>query len=129
MGIEHETARVAEQVRDALDTADPADFAALLDPRITWGAPGDPSPACQSRDQVLDWYRQGRADGRRAHVLDVANHGDKILITMTVTSRQNDSSGPDDLRWQVLTVANGRVVDIRRYDDESSARAAAGLPG
>ena len=25
------------------------------------------------------------ADGHRAHVLDVANHGDKILSTMTVT--------------------------------------------
>jgi len=64
-------ARVADQVRTALDAAELDAFADLLDPKVTWGAPGDPSPPCQNRNQVLDWYRQGRAQGRRARVLDV----------------------------------------------------------
>lgn len=129
MSIQPDTARIAEQVRGALDSADPADFAALLHPHVTWGAPGDPSPPCQNRDQVLAWYRHGAADGRRAHVLDVATIGDKILIKMTVTPRPGHDSGQDHLRWQVLTVSNGLVVDIRGYDDAASARAATGLPG
>lgn len=129
MSIEPDTARIAEQVRGALNTVDLADFAALLHPHVTWGAAGDPSPPCQNRDQVLAWYRHGAANGRRAHVLDVATNGEKILITMTVTPRPDHDSGQDHLRWQVLTVANGQVVDIRGYDDEASARAATGLSG
>jgi hypothetical protein len=44
-------------------------------------------------------------------------------VTMTITS-------PDDVgsdRWQVLTVGNGRVTNIRGYDDEVAALAAVGL--
>ena len=120
---------IAEQVRTALDAADLDAFADLLDPRVTWGAPGDPSPACQNRQQVLAWYRQGRADGRRAHVLDVTAHDNKVLVTMTVTSGHDDPGQSEADRWQVLTVAGGRVTDIRGYDDETDARSAAGLTG
>jgi ketosteroid isomerase-like protein len=114
---------IAEKVRIALDSADLEHFSDLLDPDVTWGAPGDPSPPCQSRAQVLAWYSSGRAAGRRGHVRTVTTHDDKILVTMTVTSP--DDAGSD--RWQVLTVANGRVTDIRGYDDETAAMAATGL--
>lgn len=112
---------LADQVRAALDSADLDQFSELLDPAVTWGAPGDPSPPCQSRQQVLAWYQRGRAAGRRARVLSVTTHGDKILVAMTVTS-------PDDAaaaeRWQVLAVHDGRVTDIRGYEQEATARAA-----
>jgi hypothetical protein len=114
---------VADQVRAALESADLTAFAHLLDPNVTWGAPGDPSPTCQNRTQVLDWYRVGQAEGRRARVLDVTCHGDKILVTSRVTAVD---SGEVD-RWQVLTVAAGRVVDIRGYDRQEDAKAAAGI--
>jgi len=114
---------IAEKVRVALDSADLELFSDLLDPRVTWGAPGDPSPACQTRAQVLAWYANGRAAGRRGHVRTVTTHEDKILVAMTVTSPEE--AGSD--RWQVLTVANGRVIDIRGYDEEVDALAAAGV--
>jgi ketosteroid isomerase-like protein len=116
---------IAEKVRAALDSADLEQFADLLDPHVTWGAPGDPSPSCHNRSQVLAWYANGRAAGRRGHVRSVATYDDKILVTMTVTSP--DDNGTE--RWQVLTVANGRVADIRGYDDEAAAFAAAGVSG
>ena len=118
---------IAAQVRNALDGADLDAFADLLDPHVTWGAPGDPSPPCQNRQQVLAWYRQGRADGRRAHVLDVTAHDDKVLVAMTVTAGNEHPGQAAADRWQVLTVTEGRVTDIRGYDDENEARAAAGL--
>lgn len=113
-------------MRTALESTDLDAFADLLDPRVTWGAPGDPSPPCENRSQVLDWYRQGRAEGRRAHVLDVTSLNDKILIAMTVTDRDHPT-GAEHERWQVLTVASGRVIDIRGYDDPTEAAAAAGI--
>lgn len=122
-------ADIAAQVRTALEAADLEAFADLLDPRVTWGAPGDPSPPCQNRQQVLAWYRQGRADGRRAQVLDVTVQDDKVLVAMTVSPGNANACQPDAERWQVLTVAGGRVTDIRGYDDEADARTAAGLDG
>jgi hypothetical protein len=113
-------------VRVALESADLDEFAELLDPNVTWGAPGDASPPCQSRRQVLAWYQRGRADGLRARVLGVSTHGDKILVSMTVTS--GDDAASETARWQVLTVSNDRVVDIRGYDDEQAATAAAAAP-
>ena len=127
MDTHADMARVAAGVRTALASADLDAFADLLDPHVTWGAPGDPSPPCQNRNQVLAWYRQGRADGRRAHVLDVTTHDDKILVAMTVTDRDHPS-GDEHERWQVLTVANSLIVDIRGYDDQTDAATAAGIP-
>lgn len=114
---------VAAKVRIALNSADIEQFEDLLDPAVTWGAPGDQSPSCQSRAQVLAWYANGRDAGRRSHVRSVRTHENKIVVTMTVTSPEG--AGSD--RWQVLTVANGSVTDIRGYDDEVAALNAAGL--
>ena len=99
-------------------------LAELLDPDVTWGAPGDPSPSCQSRQQVLSWYRRAKAAGRRAQVLSVTTHGEGILVAVTST--------PDEavtMRWQVLQVAGRRITDIRGFEDEDSAQAAAGPAG
>jgi ketosteroid isomerase-like protein len=111
---------IAEQVRTALAGGDLEAFAHLLDPDVTWGAPGDASPPCRNRKQVLEWYRRGRSNGRRALDVDVTVHGDKLLVAMTVT----DADGEAAPRWQVLTVRDDRVVDIRGYDDADAARAA-----
>jgi ketosteroid isomerase-like protein len=120
-------AQLAAQVRAALDSADPEAFGDLLDPNVTWGAPGDPSPPCRNRRQVLAWYQRGRAD-QRAHVHDVTCHRDRILVAMTVTSPGSAVDQVDADRWQVLTVADGRISDIRGYDRRADALAAMGLP-
>lgn len=115
--------RIAESLRAALSDGNLEKFADLLDPRVTWGAPDDPEPSCQNRKQVLAWYANGRAAGRRAEIRSITINEDKILVTMFVTSLGEDGSD----RWQVLRVANGLVADIRGYDDEADARAAAGI--
>ena len=117
---------LARRVRVALESADVSQFGELLDPNVRWGAPDDPSPSCQSRDQVLAWYGRGRAAGRRARVIDVQAHGNKILVHLAVsTASQTDAAIASD-RWQVLTCAHGRIVDIRGFEtsDEAVARVA-----
>jgi ketosteroid isomerase-like protein len=120
-------AALADRVRAALESGDPTDLAELLDPNVRWGAPGDPTPSCQNQHQVLAWYQQARAAGVEAHVTDVTVHGAKLLIGLQVVAGPpaERRGGPVE-RWQVLTVADGRVVDIRAFDERrAAARAAA----
>ncbi len=122
------TERLAQLVGMALEAADLSAFTDLLDPDVHWGAPGDPSPACQNRDQVLSWYRRGRQAGVRARVTETAVLGDRILVGLKVTGGQAASEqGDENDRWQVLTVRGGRVVSIVGFDDRAEAAAHAGL--
>jgi ketosteroid isomerase-like protein len=125
-----QTARVARQVRAALDAADLSAFSDLLDADVQWGPPDAP-PTCRHREEVLAWYRRGRDAGVRARVSDVSVHGDHVLVGLRVTGRQaaGESGGGDEDRWQVLTVRDGRVVRITGFDERSEAAAyAGGLP-
>jgi ketosteroid isomerase-like protein len=115
---------LARQVRVALDGGDLSGFSDLLDPEVTWGAPGAERPACQNRNQVLRWYQRGQEAGVRAVVSEVTVHGDRLLVSMTVRgSEEAEERGGAALRWQVLTVRQGRVVDIVGFDDQEDARA------
>jgi hypothetical protein len=116
---------LAQRVRVALESADLSQFGELLDPHVRWGAPDDPAPSCQTRSDVLAWYGRGRASGRRARVVDVQVHRDKILVHLRLISPSSTSDATvESDRWQVLTCARGRVVDIRGFEtsDEAFAR-------
>ena len=115
---------VAARVRAALDSADPEAIGDLLHPNVRWGAPGDPQPSCQNRTQVLAWFRRGWEAGVRARVTEVVTGNDKLLVGLRVVGPQ--AAGEID-RWQVLTVADGQIVDIRAFDDRGEAAAHAGV--
>jgi len=124
---------VARQVRAALQAADLSAFSDLLDPEVRWGAPGDSSPACQNRAQVLAWYERGREAGVRARVCETVLAVDRILVGLRVMGLGAAGSsvaadvGGEANRWQVLTVRDGRIVDIVGFDERSHAAARAGL--
>jgi RimJ/RimL family protein N-acetyltransferase len=117
---------IAGRVSEALAAADLSAYGDLLHPAVHWGAPGDASPPCQNRAQVLSWYQRGRDAGTRARVIETVVAGDKILVGLTVIQPGPDGAG-EDRRWQVLTVRDGLVADIRGYDDRADAAASAGL--
>jgi ketosteroid isomerase-like protein len=119
---------VATRVVAAWQAADLAAISALLDPQVRWGPPGDPSPPCRSREQVLSWYRRGRSFGARATVAQTAVCGDRILLALKVTGRGDAGTGsrPED-HWQVLTVRNGLITEIVGFDDGDEAARWAGL--
>lgn len=119
---------VAERIRAALESADTTAIAAMLDPDVTWGAPDDETPACRNRREVLAWYQRGRDAGVRAHVTEVVVRGDRALVGLLVTGRSDVSeSGGEEARWQVLSLAGDRVIDIRGFDDREQAAARAGI--
>jgi hypothetical protein len=120
---------VAQQVRIAPEAADLSAFSDLLDPEVHWGAPDARRPACKNRDQVLAWYERGKESGARARVSEVAVFGDRILVGLTVRGTQSAKErGGMTLRWQVLTVRGGRIVDIVGFDDRRDAVARSGVP-
>ena len=121
------TEAIAQQVKLALEGADLSAFSDLLDPDVHWGAPDDPSPGCQNRDQVLAWYRRGRESGVRADVTEVFVRGDRILVGLKVAGRLAGPGGGDVERWQVLTVRGGSVADIVGFDQRDDATAHAGM--
>jgi hypothetical protein len=114
--------RIAALVQAALPAADLTDYRELLDPKVTWGAEDDFASGCQNRDQVLAWYRQGRAKGVRADVTETIVQGDKILVGLRVIGNEAaEESGSPVLRWQVLTVRNGLIIDIRGFEERTGA--------
>jgi len=118
----HAMQHIAQQVRVALEGADLTAYGDLLDPDVRWGAPDARQPACRNRDQVLTWYRRGRESGVRASVNEVVVLGDRLLVGLTVRGSEDAvERGGAALRWQVLTVRGGRVVDIVGFDDRTEA--------
>jgi hypothetical protein len=112
-------ASVAERIRGALEDADLEQLAALLSPDVHWGAPGDATPPCQNRDQVLRWYTKGRAAGRRGTVTDVEVHANALLVGLRLDTGEE--------RWQVLRVGPDGITDIRGYEDRQTAAAQLGI--
>ena len=115
---------LARDVHRALEDGDLESFAELMGPNVRWGAPGDSSPPCQSRDDVLSWYRRGRERGVRASVNAVTVLGDHLLVELALRgTRSAHDRGGAALRWQLLTVAGGRITRIVGFDDRSDALA------
>jgi ketosteroid isomerase-like protein len=113
---------LAEEVRKALVAEDVAAFADLLDPGVTWGAPGARNPTCKNRSQVLNWYQRAQEAGVRGSVFDIDVLGDRLLVSLTVQGTEGAvERGGKALRFQVLTVHDGLIVDIVGFDDKSEA--------
>lgn len=116
--------QIAGQVHTALESADLSGYRELLDPNVVWAAPDDDVWGCRNRDQVIVWYRRGRAKGMRANVTETLVKGDKILVGLSVLNTESPSESEDPvLRWQILTVKNGLVVDIRGFEERVDAAA------
>ena len=113
---------IAVLVRNALAAEDLTAFTELLDPAVTWGAPGARNPSCKNRNQVLAWYQRGRDAGVRGAVYGVEVLGDRLLVSMSVRGTEGAMErGGAALRYQVLTVRSGKVVDIVGFDDKTEA--------
>lgn len=118
---------LAEQVKAALESADLSAYSDLLDPHVQWGPPEDRS-VCRNRRQVLTWYERGRESGTRAKVSEITVMGDRLLVGLRVSNLLADSAGAETDRWQVLTVRDGRVVQIVGYEKRDDAIAEAVMP-
>jgi ketosteroid isomerase-like protein len=113
---------LAEQVPKASVAEDVSAFFDLLDPDVTWGAPGARNPTCKNRSQVLSWYQRAQEAGVRGRVFDIDVFGDRSLVSLSVQDTEGARErGGTALRFQVLSVRDGRIVDIVGFDDKAEA--------
>jgi hypothetical protein len=50
-----------------------------------------------------------------------------MLAGLSITSHGGADEGPPMIRWQVLTLRDGVIADIRGYDERGAGAAAAGI--
>jgi hypothetical protein len=102
--------QVAALVRPVLESNDLERFGELLSPDVHWGPPGAAKPPCTNREQVLEWYEEGR---RVASVTHVEVRGNAVMVGMRLEGGEQ--------RWQVLRVGPDGVNDIRGFEDRGQA--------
>ncbi len=118
---------MAARVARALGEADLDAIRDLLAADVRWGQHDDIEGGCQNRREVLTWYRQRRAAGTRARVTEVVPHGEDLLVGLVVTgTRAAIDEGGEAHRWQVLSIKDGLIIDIRGFDDRAQAAARIG---
>lgn len=113
---------VALLLRSAMESADLEAIADLLAVNVTWGPPGDSSPPCRKKRQVLEWYERGKNSGASAHVSEVVVRGNHVLMGLVVSgTRGARDHGGHTVRWQVFTIADGHLTDIVGFDQRNIA--------
>ena len=90
----------------------------LLHPEVQW------TGLCRNSADVLDWYRRALADGIRPAVESAEVDRDAVVLGMTV-SRQAVGArpAPPERLYQVFTVDDGQIIEIRGYPDRARALA------
>jgi hypothetical protein len=121
---------LAGQLKAAIETSDLDGLAALLATDVRWGPPGDPVSGCHNRNEVRAWYGAAFSRGVRATVNEVTPSEGCLLVGLTVSGASDDADGGGTAeRWQVLTVREGLISDIRGFDSRAEAAAHAGIGG
>ena len=124
-----DNAGLAARVKYALESGDLAAIGDLLAADARWGAPEGPGEFdCRNREQVIAWWAGARAKGARAVVTEVTAGAGTLLVGLDVTGTPAaDEAGGTARRWQVLTVVDEQITDIRGFEDRAAAAARAGL--
>jgi ankyrin repeat protein len=119
-GVMAEIARQLETVSRDLDLDL---LGSLLHPQVHW------TGLCKDRTQVLDWYRAVLAEGIEASVRSVEIDRDAVVLGLAVSRRaQGARPAPPQPLYQVFTVRDAQIVEIRGYPDRDSALTRGGDP-
>ena len=122
-----EPTELTERVRLALESGDPDAIRDLFGrpPGRTGGSPTRPT----ARSRVVAWWASARAAGAPAVVTEVTDDAGTLLVRLEVTGTPaaREAGGAAE-RWQVLTLRDDRIVDIRGFDNRPAAAARAGVP-
>lgn len=107
---------IARHVEAACRDSDLDLLASLLHPQVHW------TEICRTSAQVLDWYRHALADGTTPTVNSVEVDRDAVILALTLTRpAEGARPAPPHHLYQVLTIQDALIVDIRGYPDRHSA--------
>jgi ankyrin repeat protein len=116
-------AEIARHLETAARDLDLDLLGSLLHPEVRW------TGLCRDRAQVLDWYRAVLAEGMEASVRGVEVDRDAVVLGLTVGRRaQGARPAPPQPLYQVFTVRDAQIVEIRGYPDRASALTRGGDP-
>jgi ketosteroid isomerase-like protein len=113
---------LAIAVRDALQRGDLVALTSRMAPDVRWGAPEQSVPTCQNRGQVLRWYEKAQSVGASAEVVDTHVLGRHLVLGLRVKGNpRSESPRTPSMRWQVLSIENGTIAEIRGYESRRDA--------
>jgi ketosteroid isomerase-like protein len=123
-------------VREALLAYDRGDIARMMDfvdPDLEWTyldpGPEDSQPKVRyGRDELEKAIHRQAQWGLRSEVEEVVAAGDQVIVVMrTPGLSQYLSVHAGDRTYDVLTVKDGRIVELRACRDHGEARLLAGI--
>lgn len=110
-------AEVARHLKAAYDERDLDLLASLLHPDVHW------TGGCTNSTQVIDWYRRLRAEGIMSTVHGLETDRDAVIMSLDVVGQAEGARPAPQHVYQVFTVRDAQIVDIRGYPDRRSALA------
>ena len=123
-------------VREAFLAYDRGDFARMMDfvdPGLQWTYldPGlaEPQPqVCRGRAELEKALRRQAELGLRSELEEVVAAGDQVILVMRTPGLGQYLSGhADDRTYDVVTVRDGRIVELHACRDHGEARLLAGI--
>ncbi len=112
--------RMAAQLRSAFDARDMTTFGALLAEDAVWGDDDAPN-TCRSRAEVVATFQRLITDGVGGEVADLKTGPAGILCHLHIHWPEPGSRRGRDEVFHLYRVHDGRIVEIRPYDDREAA--------
>ncbi|HJP75401.1 MAG TPA: ankyrin repeat domain-containing protein [Pseudonocardiaceae bacterium] len=110
-------AEVARHLKAAYDERDLDLLASLLHPDVHW------TGSCTNSTQVIDWYRRLHAEGILSTVHGLETDRDAVIMDLDVVGQAEGARPSPQHVYQVFTVQDAQITDIRGYPDRRSALA------
>ena len=103
---------------------------AVLHPQVRWhgAGEGEQEGGCHTREEALAFIRRALADGVTAELLDVRPTGDRVVAVLQTRLPPEGGEQPEP-HGELVTVRDGKVVEMLVYPTVGEALAAAGSPG
>lgn len=123
-------------VREAFLAYDRGDFARMMefvDPGLQWtyldlGLADSPPQVVLGREELENVLRRQAELGLRSELEEVVAAGDQVILVMrTPGLDKHRGRQAGDRTYDVVTVRNGRIVELHACRDHAEARTLAGI--
>ena len=113
---------MATLVSNAMQAGDLPVITSLLAPDVRWGDPHQSVPTCRNKSQVLRWFENAQQAGASADVIETIVLGQHILLGLAVRGNPRATTKEKPVvRWQVMSIEDGKIAEIRGYESRSDA--------
>jgi len=111
---------IAEQIVSAFTTRDLTAFGALLADDARWGDDDTPN-RCRSRREVVATFDRLLREGVGGEVVETRTGPRGVMCRLRVDWPSTTDDPRHETLYHVYLVRDGRITEIRRYDDPTSA--------